>query len=346
MGNLRFSKMKLGLFFFLAAHAKPGTTTGDAGLQCPEAAPISCEDCADMGRDCVRELDAVQACKEFKWDPKKNKCPPSDDNQDEGPKCPKKPKKCLQCERMHEDCFDAKMEKLCEKLGLVEGKCPDDDTKPTGGPKPNCPKDVEECDQCDGIAEQCFRKDKDLKKQCKLLCQDDTKPTKDPKPTDGTKPTKPPVDCPAEVASCDQCDGIAGICFKKDKDLKKQCKLLCQDDDDTKPTKEPKPTGDPTKCPERKPKTCKLCNKFEQCFAEDNKLAEHCAELCANENAQDIDDKPKCPKEPKTCKACDKADRACHAIPKFNEACKALQCADDNESGETDDSNNEDKPKE
>merc|ERR1712088_1087625 len=104
MGNLRFSKMKLGLFFFLAAHAKPGTTTGDAGLQCPEAAPISCEDCADMGRDCVRELDAVQACKEFKWDPKKNKCPPiddnqddddqddndqGDDNQDEGPKCPK-----------------------------------------------------------------------------------------------------------------------------------------------------------------------------------------------------------------------------------------------------------------
>merc|ERR1712062_757253 len=91
---------------------------------------------------------------------------------------------------------------------------------------------------------------------------------------------------------------------------------------------------DEVECPKRKPKTCKACDKVDdRCFEESEKLSAHCEKLCSgddndndnnddndndNDNDNDVDEeKPKCPKKPKSCKACQNADEQCMEDEKF-----------------------------
>merc|ERR1712062_547804 len=117
---------------------------------------------------------------------------------------------------------------------------------------------------------------------------------------------------------------------------------------------------DEVECPKRKPKTCKACAKVDdKCFEESEKLSAHCEKLCSdddndndnnddNDNDNDVDEeKPKCPKKPKSCKACQNADEQCMEDDKFAKICQKLCDAEDNDDGDndTDGSNDEDKPK-
>ena len=99
-------------------------------VKCNKKALVTCEDCQDAGKQCVKQTENADKCAKLGWNPKKGckTTPPPD--------CPEEIKTCQDCLALPAMCFKKKVSKdigsTCKALGWKKNMtCKEVCEKPT-----------------------------------------------------------------------------------------------------------------------------------------------------------------------------------------------------------------------